>query len=225
MPLFRKKPVVIEAVQVRATDFNGETFDGCPFSETPDWLKDALDTKAISIHLEDRDYALWRVNTLEDGPNGEAKHIAEPGDWIIKGVAGELYPCKPDIFEATYDAVVSAGDTDPAPAAAVEHSWFSKAALDVTAERRRQIEAEGWGNVHDDGHTNFELTKAAVAYAQRAAMTYDVRILEEERNHVPSIWPWTRAWWKPKDRRADLVRAAALLIAEIERLDRAEVKS
>ncbi|PZR81160.1 MAG: hypothetical protein DI537_38590 [Stutzerimonas stutzeri] len=121
--------------------------------------------------------------------------------------------------------MVVAGDTDPAPTAPAEHSWFSKAALDVTAERRRQIEAEGWGNVHDDGHTNFELSRAAVAYAQRGAMTHDVRILEEERNHVPSIWPWTRAWWKPKDRRADLVRAAALLIAEIERLDRAEVKS
>lgn len=118
-----------------------------------------------------------------------------------------------------------AGDTDPNPAPTQLHSWFSAAALDVTAERRRQIEAEGWGNVHDDGHTNFELTKAAVAYAQRAAMTYDVRVLEEERNHIPSIWPWSRTWWKPKDRRSDLVRAAALLIAEIERLDRAEAKS
>ncbi|WP_333673995.1 hypothetical protein [Agrobacterium tumefaciens] len=225
MPFFRKKPVVIEAIQVRATDFNGETFDGCPFSETPEWLKSALDTKEISIHLEDRDYALWRVNTLEDGPNGEAKHIAEPGDWIIKGVAGELYPCKPDIFEATYDVVVYSGDTDPAPAALAEHSWFSKAALDVTAERRRQIEAEGWGNVHDDSHTNFELTKAAISYAQAAAISEKDRTREFANKNVPSRWPWSKVWWKPKDRRTDLVRAAALLIAEIERLDRAEAKS
>jgi hypothetical protein len=41
--------------------------------------------------------------TLEDGQNGEAKHIASPGDWIIMGVHGEFYPCKPDIFAATYD--------------------------------------------------------------------------------------------------------------------------
>ncbi|WCA60351.1 hypothetical protein G6M16_007515 [Agrobacterium tumefaciens] len=150
---------------------------------------------------------------------------ADYGDWIIKGVAGEFYPCKPDIFEATYDAVVSAGDTDPDPAPAQLHSWFSKAALDVTAERRRQIEAEGYGNRHDDAHTSFEITKAAVAYAQRAAMSDDVRAFKEKRDHVPGLWPWARAWWKPKGRRADLVRAAALLIAEIERLDRAEAKS
>ncbi len=100
---FRKKPVVIEAVQVRAADFNGETFDRSPFSDDPEWLIDALKKQMITIHHSDRDYALWRINTLEDGPNGEAKHIAEPGDWIIKGVHGELYPCKPDIFEKTYD--------------------------------------------------------------------------------------------------------------------------
>jgi hypothetical protein len=35
----------------------------------------------------------------------EGEHIASKGDWIIKGVAGEFYPCKPDIFAATYDAV------------------------------------------------------------------------------------------------------------------------
>ena len=39
------------------------------------------------------------VDTLEGG------HIVTPGDWIIKGVAGEFYPCKPDIFEKTYEAV------------------------------------------------------------------------------------------------------------------------
>ncbi len=43
------------------------------------------------------------ILTLEDGPNGEAKHVADPGDWIIRGIKGEFYPCKPDIFEATYE--------------------------------------------------------------------------------------------------------------------------
>jgi hypothetical protein len=41
----------------------------------------------------------WRIGTLE-GP-----HEVTPGDWIIRGVKGEFYPCKPDIFEATYEAV------------------------------------------------------------------------------------------------------------------------
>jgi hypothetical protein len=45
------------------------------------------------------------IHTLEDGKNGVARHVASPGDWIIKGVKGEYYPCKPDIFAATYEEV------------------------------------------------------------------------------------------------------------------------
>lgn len=103
---FRKKPVVIEAVQVLATDWNGSTFDGFPFSDKPDWIYDAYGSGVISILPEGgTDYARWVIKTLEDGPNGEAKHIADPGDWIIRGIKGELYPCKPDIFEQTYEKV------------------------------------------------------------------------------------------------------------------------
>ncbi len=206
---FRKKPVVIKARQLLMENHQ----------DVANWIAGSGYEVRHATKPPMRAVTGLVIKTLE------GDMAADYGDWIICGVAGEFYPCKPDIFATTYDPVIYGGDTDPAPAAAAEHSWFSQAALDVTAERRRQIEAEGWGNVHDDGHTNFELSKAAVAYAQRAAMVHDVRILEEERNHVPSIWPWTRAWWKPKDRRSDLVRAAALLIAEIERLDRAEAKS
>lgn len=45
------------------------------------------------------------IDTLEDGPNKEAKHYASKGDFIIRGVAGEFYACKPEIFEKTYDVV------------------------------------------------------------------------------------------------------------------------
>lgn len=103
MTQYRKKPVVIDAVQVTAADFNGHDWDGTPFTEFPEWLKSACKSGEVSVYPSDRDYALWQIKTLEDGPNGEAKHIAEPGDWIIRGVKGELYPCKPDIFEATYE--------------------------------------------------------------------------------------------------------------------------
>ena len=47
------------------------------------------------------------ITTLEDGVTGAAKHVASPGDYIIKGVNGEFYPCKPDIFHKTYDKVES----------------------------------------------------------------------------------------------------------------------
>ena len=76
MPMFRKKPVVIEAIQFRGNFDEIEVFTG----------GDA----------EFRDGELV-VATLE-GPLR-----ASPNDWIIKGVKGEFYPCKPDIFAATYD--------------------------------------------------------------------------------------------------------------------------
>ena len=102
---YRKKPVVIEAVKVTAADFNGSSFDGSPFSESPEWLLEAIKHNKITIHPSDRDYAEFKIQTLEDGSKGEATHIASAGDYIIRGVKGELYPCKPDIFEMTYEPV------------------------------------------------------------------------------------------------------------------------
>ncbi len=101
MPKFRKKPIVIEAVRVRATDFNGQTWDDNPFGEpAPEWLMEALRSGDVSPHTRgSTDYAEWDIKTLEGTMN------ATPGDWIIRGVKGELYPCKPDIFAATYEAV------------------------------------------------------------------------------------------------------------------------
>lgn len=88
MDQYRKRPVVIEAVQWNGDNF-AELLDwGCPATILP-----ATDTQSLII------------GTLEDGPNCEAVHVATMGDWIIKGVKGECYPCKPDIFEATYDRV------------------------------------------------------------------------------------------------------------------------
>ncbi len=81
----------------------------------------------------------------------------------------------------------------------------SPAASDVLAERQRQIEVEGWTAEFDDGYRDNELARAAACYAVG----------------VTAYWPWDLDWWKPSERRRDLVKAAALLIAEIERLDRA----
>jgi len=79
---YRKKPIVIEAVQW--TGLNGDEIDkfikGCPHTYT-------YNDKGSAIYLD----------TLEGG------HTASSGDWIIKGVKNEFYPCKPDIFEQTYE--------------------------------------------------------------------------------------------------------------------------
>jgi hypothetical protein len=84
--------------------------------------------------------------------------------------------------------------------------------LAVIAERRRQVEGEGWIAEHDDGHATGELAQAGAAYAQSAG-TASLLI-------PPKVWPWSRDWWKPTGFRRDLVKAGALIIAEGERFDR-----
>ncbi len=97
------------------------------------------------------------------------------------------------------------------------------ALTDVIAERLRQVSEEGWTAEHDDEHKSGEMALAASAYAEHAARFQNaesVGMIYATKSH-PSNWPWHRKWWKPKDYRRDLVRAGALIIAEIERLDRA----
>lgn len=88
---------------------------------------------------------------------------------------------------------------------------------DVLAERRRQILVESFTPEHDDAHSRGELAMAAAAYAVSDKVRPDGRC-----PLLALLWPWDARWWKPKSRRHDLVRAAALLLAEIDRLDRLE---
>lgn len=87
---FRKKPVIIEAIQWDGTESGIQKIKA-------KFL--ALETLAKTGHLKRDEVTSWRIGTLEGG------HIVTPGDWIIKGIKGEHYPCKPDIFEATYERV------------------------------------------------------------------------------------------------------------------------
>lgn len=79
MPTFRKKPVVIEARQ----------WTGSNAVDLLDWIKPTATQEGSELII----------------PTMEGDHFASIGDWIIKGVHGEFYPCKPDIFEKTYEAV------------------------------------------------------------------------------------------------------------------------
>lgn len=94
----------------------------------------------------------------------------------------------------------------------------SQAATDVLTERRRQVEAEGWTPEHDDEHSNGEMALAAACYARAGS---GVPMIAD----VPLLWPWTSSWWKPAGARRNLVKAAALILAEIERLDRAAARA
>lgn len=81
MPRFRKKPVVIEAFRYEL----GPTLG-------PEWFVDKVTSGEIATFIDH-----CEIKTLEGVMRGEI------GDWIIQGVKGEIYPCKPDIFEATYE--------------------------------------------------------------------------------------------------------------------------
>lgn len=98
---------------------------------------------------------------------------------------------------------------------------------EIAAERKRQIEAEGWSAKHDDEHNHAELAMGAACYAAPErifiAQQFAGRAYEPFTTYKDA-WPWADEWWKPKDRRRDLIRAAALIVAEIERLDRAQAK-
>ena len=94
----------------------------------------------------------------------------------------------------------------------------TNAAADVLAERRRQIESEGWTPEHDDDHDLGQLAEAAACYAAASA---DPEGPDVPFDCLPYHWPWAREWWKPSsDGRRMLVKAGALLLAEIERLER-----
>ena len=95
----------------------------------------------------------------------------------------------------------------------------SQAIVDVVVERGRHITGEGWTPEHDDEYVRGELVFAGAAYALHTSDPQRPKAYWLDR-----LWPWAWDWWKPKDPRRNMVRAAALFVAEIERMDRAVAK-
>lgn len=124
----------------------------------------------------------------------------------------------PEMVDPVVEAVLAARPEAPSDA-----GW-SQAARDVLAERRRQVEAESWTPEHDDGHSKGELACAAACYA--AGLDLWTGYEQADRKGRPTligahrVWPWSQEWWKPADRRRRLVKSGALILAEIERIDR-----
>lgn len=96
---YRKKPVVIDAIQLRKSNIR----------QVLQFMGQEIKLSSMADELRFDDYERiveengMDIYTLEDGKDRRAKHVASIGDWIIKGVQGEFYPCKPDIFDATYE--------------------------------------------------------------------------------------------------------------------------
>ena len=99
-------------------------------------------------------------------------------------------------------------------------NYESRALRDVIAERQRQIHKECFDFARDDAHVTGGMAVAAACYAD--ASTWPPGKREDRKDKPPSWWPWSSKWWKITTPRRDLVKAAALLLAEIERLDRRE---
>jgi len=98
---YKKKPVVIEAIQLtwsnwcEVCDFIDEkVFGGGTYLDDKTFEPTDNTTNTLGLYIK----------TLE------GTHLARQGDYIIKGIKGEFYPCKPDIFEATYDFVETEAD-------------------------------------------------------------------------------------------------------------------
>lgn len=100
----------------------------------------------------------------------------------------------------------------------------------ISAERLRQISKEGWTPEHDDEHDQRELARAAQSYighyvARQHVYGNTMRLpgivdgpKAYQAEDPPDSWPWNDEWWKPKDPVRDLIRAGALIAAELDRL-------
>lgn len=91
MGQYRKKPVVIDAFQ-----WTG----GPDQTEDPEWVVEAIRNGSVRVVNTGTSSVALVIETLEGSMR------ANQGDWIIRGVKGKIYPCKPDIFEATYETLV-----------------------------------------------------------------------------------------------------------------------
>ncbi|TAM50181.1 MAG: hypothetical protein EPN57_20375 [Paraburkholderia sp.] len=173
-------------------------------------------------------FAAYYANAyIDDNEDEEAKGRT---GWFVQGIdmSGE--------YSYVYEKVCNDGDeiigwqplpkwSDEAPARAALATapTMSEAVRDVLAERRRQVELEGFAPTRDDGYIDGQLAQAGAAYALAVA-DYTSRTINSGAAFYarsPDIWPWSEKWWKPTSPRRALIKAGALILAEIERIDRA----
>ena len=111
MKKYKKKPIIIEAEQWFEVTYDREAGHGFTPEDMPIYHLSVgyfrhpdIDGEKLCKHCGKKMHIHGWIDTLEGG------HNVCPGDWIIKGIAGELYPCKPQIFMDTYDAVYTGGE-------------------------------------------------------------------------------------------------------------------
>lgn len=192
----------------------------------------AIANSPITLFAMEKSGPLGRLLAAGERLSNLAYHIATNKGGVDDRLRGEFDQCRRawDDAAGEYAAVLRTKSDQP-----------SGAGL-IATERARQVSAEGWTPEHDDQHADFQLAQAARAYLWAARQTSIG--LESERlpldlptaNHNPwngraleagsfawpvSQWPWESSWWKPSDDPIrNLVKAGALIAAEIDRLQR-----
>lgn len=179
------------------------------------------ETTCVDRCIADEVQRLWSLGIVTTGSccghNTLPGYIGVTDDCIprMKALGYRVRPNEMDLAREDGFYPMSTGDTvntnmkNPYPA------QVTAVAL-IEAERQRQIEQEEWTLEHDDSHQHGEMAAAAAAYANWS-VAYG-----SPGDPVPLPWPWEPHWWKPSpDPIRNLVKAGALIVAEIERLQRA----
>lgn len=181
------------AVKVKPIIFNKRGVEWWGSSAFGIYVVSEVDTDA------ERMWAFWQPDANEDNVDAASGFYSDERSALTEA-------------QADHEARIRAA-LQPDPDA--RQADLSAAARDVLAERARQISVEGWTPEHDDQHVDGEMAQASGCYALNAAGW--------KTEALRGCWPikWMAAWFKPTDPRRDLVKAGALCIAEIERLDRA----
>ena len=160
MSKFRKKPVVIEAKQW--------------FNHGDHSMVEPYDPEKAGAYIKCPGPHGW-IKTLEGG------HIVSPGDWIIKGVKGEFYPCKPDIFAATYEAeVIPLAVVDPGPDSLEREiqAKANKAPRVTPADIEAEIASEHYFTAEQGAFAAFDLPRGSdVVPPELSLLTFCVLVL------------------------------------------------
>lgn len=213
---------------------NHQLLDHPLFEERP--LKDVLEPFGFEVNIETVeppiDPALDNAEDVDAYANDPLAYIARLNFEHPAGFT-EIHrnENEDDIFSVAVRAktvfaqlLLCADSTFAGPSSPYGGSY-----VDVYHERMRQLSTEGFSRERDDGYVNGQLGFAAASYAYAASLPKRFRgrvtgIYSIDNDPIlRDMWPatWSKKWWKPNDRRHDLVKAGALILAEIERLDRA----
>ncbi|HIE1896022.1 TPA: hypothetical protein ACXJVL_004560 [Pseudomonas aeruginosa] len=176
------------------------------------------------VEVIDRDYGPYNFHGKRLLPKGKHQLYAAPVAQAQHSVPEDHMIVPREVFQMLRDASFKWSHASrglrktaddllaAAPGKEVPQAW-----LDVQAERKRQVEVEGWTSEHDDAHSYGQMARAAACYALAGSSAPNdgtAALL------VSLAWPWDEQWWKPSTARRDMVKACALGLAEIERLDR-----